>query len=191
MRVSVHHCRACAHYFRAQPPFLRRDACYTQRVVRLAVGAVHEDGMAYRRVSQRLARDFWVQPTEASIRRWCRAAAAELQREEPYDAWLVSDFSGILCVDEPYQHDLALLLAVDPAAPEGDRLIGYQLVTETVEARTVEAFLRRLAAHGIVPEQVITDGFSLYPGALATVWPQAAHQLCLFHVTRRLIPRYS
>jgi hypothetical protein len=24
--VSVHHCLACQHYFRVQPPFLRPDA---------------------------------------------------------------------------------------------------------------------------------------------------------------------
>jgi hypothetical protein len=33
---------------------------------------------------------------------------------------------------------------------------------------------------------VITDGSTLYPRVLADVWPQAAHQLCLFHETRRL-----
>jgi hypothetical protein len=27
--VSVHHCACCDHYFRAQPPFLRRDAIYS------------------------------------------------------------------------------------------------------------------------------------------------------------------
>jgi len=186
VHISVHYCPRCHTFFRIQPPFLRRDACYTQRVVRAAVAAVHEDGMAYRRVSGRLARDFWVQPSEASIRRWCRAAAAGIVLDEPYQQWIASQFSGILCVDEVYQHDLALLLAVDPAAPEGDRLIGYQLVQGSVDATKVEGFLRRLAAQGIRPEEVISDGSSLYPGVLAAVWPQAAHQLCLFHETRRL-----
>src|SRR5579872_1914401 len=31
--VSVHHCPACPRRFRAQPPFLRPDAVYTNRVV--------------------------------------------------------------------------------------------------------------------------------------------------------------
>jgi hypothetical protein len=31
--VSVHFCPTCRHYFRAQPPFLRPDASYTNRVV--------------------------------------------------------------------------------------------------------------------------------------------------------------
>src|SRR5262245_33023091 len=39
VRVSVHHCRSCRHYFRAQPPFLRPDAISTNRVVAKAVRA--------------------------------------------------------------------------------------------------------------------------------------------------------
>ena len=43
--------------------------------------------------------------------------------------WVVANFSGILCVEEVYQGELALLLAVDPLAPDGDRLVGYTLLT--------------------------------------------------------------
>lgn len=124
--VSVHHCRACHHYFRAQPPFLRPDATYTTRVVAMAVRSVYEDGMARSRVTQRLARDFWVRPSEAMIRRWCANYAAAHPLDDDYRAWVVAEFSGILCVDEVYKENLAVLLAVDPAAPEGDRLVGYQ-----------------------------------------------------------------
>jgi hypothetical protein len=186
VRVGVHYCPACHHYFPAQPPFLRPDAIYTQRVVRQAIAAVDSDGMAFRTVGQRLARDFWVQPSEAIIRRWWHASHNAIVLDDAYQKWIVAEFSGMLCVDELYQHDLALLLAVDPAAPEGDRVVGYQLVRGTVDAATVARFLTRLAAVGIQPDEVITDGSALYPAVLATVWPQAAHQLCLFHETRRL-----
>ncbi len=107
-----------SRYLRAQPPFLRPDAIYTRRVVRKAVESVYVDGLAVRTVGQRLARDFWVQPREAIIRRWCRAYHTGIALDEAYQAWIVATFSGILCVDERYQHDLALLLAVDPPAPE-------------------------------------------------------------------------
>jgi hypothetical protein len=70
--VSVHRCRPCRHFFRAQPPFLRPDAVYTNRVVATAVRSVYADGMAFGRVAARLARDFWVRPSEATIRGWCR-----------------------------------------------------------------------------------------------------------------------
>jgi len=184
--VSVHYCRPCKRFMRAQPPFLRRDAIYTNRVVTKAVQSVYSDGMAVRQVPARLARDFWVQPSEAMIRHWCRTYCASLDFAGDYQAWVVEEFSGVLCVDEVYQGQLALLVAVDPAAPEGDRLVGYALVTGTVDKEAVAAFLDRLKAVGISPQQVITDGSSLYPGVLAQVWPTAAHQLCLFHETRHV-----
>jgi hypothetical protein len=168
------------------PPFLRRNAIYTNRVVEKAVQSVYEDGMAMRRVPDRLGRDFWAQPSEGSIRQWCKDYRARFDFEGDYQRWVVEAFSGILCVDEVYQDRLALLLAADPAAPDGDRLVGYQLVHGTVSADDVEQFLRYLRSIGIEPDEVITDGSSLYPTVLSQVWPGAAHQLCLFHETRRV-----
>ncbi len=77
-------------------------------------------------------------------------------------------------------------LAVDPAAPDGDRLVGYQLVHGSVDSAAVEQFLIQLRAAGITPDEVITDGSALYPAVLAKRWPLAAHQRCLFHETRRV-----
>lgn len=184
--LSVHCCVPCRHYFRAQPPFLRPDASYTNRVVATAVAAVYQDGMAIRRVPERLARDFWVRPSEASIRQWCRAYRTRFDFATDYQPWVVRAFSGVLCIDEVYQGQLAFLFAVDPAAPDGDRLVGYQLVQGDVDAAQVEQFLQQLRAAGIQPDQVITDGSSLYPTVLTKIWPTAAHQLCLFHETRHV-----
>jgi hypothetical protein len=185
--VSVHQCRPCRHFFRAQPPFLRPDAAYTNRVVATAVQSVYADGMAFGRVAARLARDFWVRPSEATIRGWCRAYAAGPEvagAAEDYQRWVVEGFSGVLCIDEVYQGRLALLLAVDPAGPDGDRLVGYQLVQGKVGQADVARFLEHLDRLGIRPAEVVTDGSGLYPAVLAAVWPAAAHQLCLFHETR-------
>jgi len=184
--VSVHHCRPCHHYFRAQPPFLRADATYTNRVVTKALQAVYQDGMAFRRTTARLARDFWVCPSEGSIRRWCRSYGTSLDLSGDYQPWVVEAFSGVLCIDEIYQGDLALLVAVDPAAPDGDRMVGYQLVSGSVKQTDLAPFLTRLQAAGIQPDQIITDGSSLYPTLLKQLWPSAVHQLCLFHETRRV-----
>ena len=100
---------------------------------------------------------------------------------------MIASLSGILCVDEVYQGELALLLAVDPAAPYGDRLVGYALVPKGVDASAVKTFLARLKAAGVEPAEVITDDSTLYPAVLAEIWPKAAHQLCLFHATRRVV----
>jgi lambda repressor-like predicted transcriptional regulator len=182
--VSVHRCPDCSRYFRAQPSFLRKNAVYAERVRQKAVLSVYEDGMPFRRVTGRLARDFWVKPSEAMIRRWCRDYSDGLDFEGDYQAWVVEEFSGVLCVDEVYQDKLALLLAVDPATPDGDRLVGYELIHGQVERKDVEDFLSRLKCAGIEPEEVVTDGSPLYPNSLKGVWPTAAHQLCLFHESR-------
>jgi lambda repressor-like predicted transcriptional regulator len=184
--ISVHYCASCGHYFRAQPSFLRPDAIYTNRVVMKAVQSVFEDAMAKRRVTDRLARDFWVKPSETSIRNWCKTYQAGFNFDTDYQPWAIRSFSGVLCVDEVYQGELALLLAVDPAAPQGDRLMGYQLIQGTVDADKMETFLSHLRELGISPEEVITDGSSLYPATLKKVWPTAVHQLCLFHETRHV-----
>ncbi|MCB9759542.1 MAG: hypothetical protein H6739_06850 [Alphaproteobacteria bacterium] len=53
--VGVYHCLTCQRWFRAQPPFLRRNAIYTNRVVRTAVASVISDGMAFSKVPCRRA----------------------------------------------------------------------------------------------------------------------------------------
>jgi hypothetical protein len=187
VEVSVHRCLPCGRVFRAQPPFLRRHAVYTQRVVQKAVEAVNLDGLAARRVPDRLARDFWVRPSEKMVRLWCRGFADQLDFAADYQPWVIASFSGILCVDEVYQGELALLLAVDPATPDGDRLVGYTLLAKKVDQEVVRTFLAQLQAAGIEPEEVITDDSRLYPGVLAEIWPMAAHQLCLFQATRNVV----
>lgn len=184
--VSVHRCASCQRYFRVQPPFLRPGATYTNRVVAKAVASVYQDGMAFTRVADRLARDFWVRPSERMIRLWCRAYTDRLNWVDDYQPWVVAEFSGVLCVDEVYQNRLALLLAVDPAAPDGDRLIGYELVHGAVQQADVTRLLARLREAGMMPDEVITDASPLYPAVLRTIWPAAAHQLCLFHETRQV-----
>ncbi len=187
--VSVHVCPVCGRMFRAQPPFLRPRAIYTLRVVQKAIEAVYHDRMAMRCVPDRLARDFWVKPAEKMVRLWCRAYADKTDFAVDYQPWVVANFSGILCVDEVYQGDLALLLAVDPAAPDGDRLVGYTLLPKTreVDQGMVKALVDQLRTAGITPDQVITDDSRLYPSVLAETWPTAMHQLCLFHATRRVV----
>ena len=185
--VSVDHCKACQHFFRAQASFLGRDATYSNRVVAKAVASVFRDGMAFTRVAQRLARDFWVRPSERMTRLWCREYTDDLSLEGDYQQWVVAEFSGVLCVDEVYQDRLAVLLAVDSAGPDGDRLVGDQLVHGEVQQADVSQLLERLRTAGVMPDEVITDASPLYPAVLRAIWPTAAHQLCLFHETRPVV----
>ena len=50
----------------------------------------------------------------------------------------------------------------------------------------MQRFLKNLKAWGLVPEVVVTDGSNLYPELLAKLWPDARHQLCVFHVLKEL-----
>jgi hypothetical protein len=45
-------------------------------------------------------------------------------------------------------------------------------------------FLAKLKRWGLLPRVVVTDGSNLYPTILAQLWPQARHQLCVFHVLK-------
>ena len=55
-----------------------------------------DDTDAARNVPDRLARDFWVKPSEKMVRLWCRAYAAEFDFDVDYQPWVVANFSGIL-----------------------------------------------------------------------------------------------
>jgi hypothetical protein len=106
-------------------------------VVQKAIDAVYRGGLAARCVPDRLARDyFWIKPYKKMVRWWCRAYVAGIDVAIAYQPWVVASFAGILCVDEVYQGDLALLPAVDPAAPHGDRLVGYTLLPKRVSVQT-------------------------------------------------------
>jgi Transposase len=45
-------------------------------------------------------------------------------------------------------------------------------------------FLKNLKAWGLNPQVLVTDGSNLYPAVLAELWPDADHQLCVFHVIK-------
>src|SRR5262249_15605419 len=90
----------------------------------------------------------------------------------------LENFSGTLCVDELHLGEHTLLLATDPLS---DQVIGFALVSVNDQAHVPRC---RLMPNdwGCLPLVVISHGSILYPKVLAEVWPQAKHQLCVFHV---------
>jgi Transposase len=87
-------------------------------------------------------------------------------------------FSGTLCLDELHLGKHTLLLATDPLA---DEVVGFAVVGANDQPH-LRRFLLQLKYWGFLPRLVISDGSNRYPATLAEVWPQAGHQLCLFHV---------
>src|SRR5918994_5288087 len=89
-------------------------------------------------------------------------------------------FSGTLCVDELHLGRFTLLLATDPLK---DLPVAFALVAAN-DQEHMRRFLRNLKTWGLNPRVVVTDGSNLYPGVLAELWPEADHQLCVFHVIK-------
>ena len=94
-------------------------------------------------------------------------------------------FSGTLCVDELHLGAYTLLLATDPLA---DLPVGFALVGANDQDH-MRRFLRNLARWGLRPKVVVSDGSSLYPELLAEIWPEARHQLCVFHLLRDVLKK--
>ena len=74
------------------------------------------------------------------------------------------------------------MLATDPLQ---DLPVAFALVSSN-DHDHMRRFLKNLKNWGVEVEVVVTDGSGLYPALLAELWPQARHQLCLFHVLKDL-----
>jgi hypothetical protein len=94
-------------------------------------------------------------------------------------------FSGTLCVDELHLGTYTLLLATDPLA---DLPVGFALVGAN-DHEHMGRFLRNLARWGLQPAVVVSDSSRLYPELLAEIWPDAKHQLCVFHLLRDVLDK--
>ena len=91
---------------------------------------------------------------------------------------VLEQFSGTLCIDEIYLGGRIVLLASDPIS---DNPIGCTVASRN-DAQHMRRFMQNLKNRGFKPQTVISDRSNLYPGTLETVWPEAHHQLCVFHV---------
>jgi hypothetical protein len=95
---------------------------------------------------------------------------------------VLEHFSGTLCVDELHLGRFTLLLATDLLS---DLPVAFALVAANDQDH-MRRFLKNLTTWGFDPQVVVTDGSNLYPGVLAELWPDAEHQLCIFHVIKNI-----
>jgi hypothetical protein len=128
-------------------------------------------------VGQALERDFLLKLSTGFLYDCLEYAVKKCDGAE-FRARVLSEFSGSLCVDEIYLGHRVVLLASDPVS---DNPIACALVSKNDAAHMLR-FLRNLKNHGFSPQTVISDRSPLYPKAIAEVWPDASHQLCVFHV---------
>jgi transposase-like protein len=171
----------CCTTFRTTPPGVDPRALYDDKVRQAVLDRILEDGMSAERVIASMRRDFHLDLSDGFVYDCLDREAKRLDMAE-HRRWVLQRFSGTLCVDELHLGRTTLLLATDPLQ---DLPVAFALVASN-DKDHMRRFLKNLRTWGLVPEVVVTDGSNLYPAILAELWPDARHQLCVFHVRKDL-----
>jgi hypothetical protein len=168
---------SCRRYFRSWPLDVPPKSDYDQAVRAAVLERLFDDGLNVERTRACMKRDFLLELSSGFVYDCLDWQLARLNLGERRRRTL-ERFSGTLCVDELHLGRHTLLLATDPIS---DQVVGFALISVNDQAH-LRRFLLTLKYWGFLPQVVISDGSNLYPAVLAEVWPQAAHQLCVFHV---------
>ena len=169
----------CSTTFRNTHEDVLPRAAYDNKVRDLVLDRILKDGMSVERTLQSLEREFLLDLSSGFVYDVLRDRVAQLDLAT-HRREVLEHFSGTLCVDELHLGRFTLLLATDPLS---DLPVAFALVA-TNDQPHMRRFLGNLKTWGLAPEVVVTDGSNLYPAVLAELWPDAAHQLCVFHVIK-------
>src|SRR3954447_16209739 len=169
----------CSTTFSNTPEGVLPKAQYDNRVRDLVLGRILQDGMNIERTPASLRREFLLELSSGFVYDVLRDHAGQLDMAE-HRREVLEYFSGTLCVDELHLGRFTLLLATDPLS---DLPVAFALVGANDQDH-MRRFLGNLKTWGLAPRVVVTDGSNLYPGVLAELWPEADHQLCVFHVLK-------
>ena len=167
----------CCKTFRTHPADIEPKAKYDNRVRQAVLDRILVDKLNSTTVQKVMERDFLLKLSTGFIYDCLEYAIRKFDGAK-FRAKVLGEFSGTLCVDEIHLGHRVVLLASDPIS---DNPIACALVSSNDGAHMLR-FLRNLKNQGFSPETVVSDRSPLYPQALAEVWPQAKHQLCVFHV---------
>ena len=173
-------CGCCAT-FRTPPSGIEPRALYDNTVRQAVLDRIPDDGMSVERVIASMRRDFYLDLSDGFVYDCLDWQARRLDLSD-HRRWVLERFSGTLCVDELHLGKTTLLLATDP--PQ-DLPVAFAVVDHN-DHDHMRRFLKNLKTWGLAPEVVVTDGSNLYPEVLAELWPEARHQLCVFHVLKGL-----
>lgn len=169
----------CCKTFRSQVEGIEPRAEYTNRVRDAVIDRLLDDGMSIHRLQQAMQRDFLLDLSDGFLYD-CLDWKVRQTDMPGYRQWTLENFSGTLCIDELHLGHRTLLLATDPL---GDFPVAFALVSANDQDH-MRRFLNNLKSHGFLPQVVVTDGSNLYPRLLDELWPNARHQLCVFHVIK-------
>jgi transposase len=171
----------CCTTFRTRVDGIEPKAKYTNSVREAVLDRLLEDRLNVERLLAALRRDFFLELSTGFVYDCLRRQVEQLDGAA-YRQWTLQEFSGTLCIDEIHLGAWTLLLATDPLH---DFPVAFALVSKNDQDH-MGRFLRQLREHGFHPRVVVTDGSNLYPTLLATLWPHAEHQLCVFHIMQDL-----
>src|SRR5512142_809293 len=169
----------CSTTFSNTPEGVLPKALYDNCVRDLVLGRILQDGMNVERTLASLRREFLLELSSGFVYDVLRDHAGQLDMAE-HRRKVLEHFSGTLCVDELHLGRFTLLLATDPL---NDLPVAFALVAKNDQDH-MRRFLANLKTWGVMPRVVVTDGSNLYPTVLAELWPEADHQLCVFHVIK-------
>jgi hypothetical protein len=161
-----------------------QKADYDATVRQAVLDRLLHDRLNVEQTKAAMQRDFRIALSEGFVYDCLRWQLARLNLAA-HRRMVLQRFSGTLCVDELHLGVYTLLLATDPLA---DLPVGFALVGAN-DKDHMHRFLRNLARWGLRPEVVVSDGSNLYPELVAQIWPQARHQLCVFHLLRDLLDK--
>lgn len=171
----------CCTTFRTQADGVLPKAKYDNKVRELVLDRLLKDGMSIERALASIRREFLLDLSTGFVYDVLRDRAADLDMAR-HRRMVLGQFSGTLCVDELHLGRFTLLLATDPLA---DLPVAFALVSKNDHGH-MRRFLGNLKTWGLMPRVVVTDGSNLYPELLGELWPQADHQLCVFHVLKTI-----
>lgn len=171
----------CCKSFHSHPADVPLKAKYDNQVRDLVLDRLLKDKLNASAVLESLKRDFFLELSTGFLYDCLDFAIRRFDGNE-FRAKVLAEFSGALCVDEIHLGHRVVLIASDPIA---DNPVGVAIVSSN-DADHMRRFLKNLKNHGFEPKTVISDRSQLYPTTIAEVWPNAKHQLCVFHVISEL-----
>lgn len=116
-----------------------------------------------------------------------RGKKEALRLAESYEPWVWEGFSGYLAADEIYDGPFCVLYAVDS---NRQRRLAYEVLDTNPTQEIIRQFFLKvrsiLTTRNLTVAGITTDGSPLYPEPIRAVFPEAAHQVCEFHVLKEI-----
>ncbi len=171
----------CCKFFCNTPEDVMPKAKYDNKVRQAVIDRLIDDGMNVESILRALKRDFLLELSVGFVYDCLHDMVKHTELAE-HRQMVLEMFSGTLCVDEIHLGKYTLLLATDPLS---DIPVAFALVSANDQPH-MRRFLKNLHTWGLQPRVVVSDDSSLYPTVLAELWPEAEHQLCVFHVVKNI-----